>query len=115
MFSRQTPRHCTVHGRSAPHRSCPPGPEGPEAEVLVKSGVQVKKRNVEMLFDQGQFWENVDWSKSRAYAMGLGEVYEEKGLYKEATEEYRRVIEIDGKHTGALPGRLLRGPLARTA
>mgnify|MGYP003694496511 CR=1 FL=1 len=34
--------------------------------------------------------------------MGLGEVYEEKGLYKEATEEYRRVIEIDGKHTGAM-------------
>jgi len=34
--------------------------------------------------------------------MGLGEVYEEKGLYKEATEEYKRVIEIDGKHTGAM-------------
>jgi len=43
--------------------------------LVLKSGVQVKKRNVEMLFDQGQFWENVDWSKSRAYAMGLGEVY----------------------------------------
>jgi predicted AlkP superfamily phosphohydrolase/phosphomutase len=28
-----------------------------------------------MLFDHGQFWENVDWSKTRAYAMGLGEVY----------------------------------------
>src|SRR6185503_15037231 len=34
--------------------------------------------------------------------MGLGEVYEEKGLYKEAIEEYRRVIELDGKHTGAM-------------
>ncbi|HJT17429.1 MAG TPA: alkaline phosphatase family protein [Thermoanaerobaculia bacterium] len=43
--------------------------------LVLKSGVQVKARNVEMLFDQGQFWENVDWSKSRAYAMGLGEVY----------------------------------------
>jgi predicted AlkP superfamily phosphohydrolase/phosphomutase len=43
--------------------------------LALKSGVQVKKRNVEMLFDQGQFWENVDWSKTRAYAMGLGEVY----------------------------------------
>jgi predicted AlkP superfamily phosphohydrolase/phosphomutase len=43
--------------------------------LVVKSGVQVKERNVEMLFDQGQFWENVDWSKTRAYAMGLGEVY----------------------------------------
>jgi len=43
--------------------------------MTLKSGVQVKDRNVEMLFDQGQFWENVDWSKTRAYAMGLGEIY----------------------------------------
>jgi tetratricopeptide (TPR) repeat protein len=34
--------------------------------------------------------------------MGLGEVYEDKGLYKEAIEEYRRVIDLDGKHTGAM-------------
>ncbi|HEX7421653.1 MAG TPA: alkaline phosphatase family protein [Thermoanaerobaculia bacterium] len=43
--------------------------------MTLKVGVQVKDRNVEMLFDQGQFWENVDWSKTRAYAMGLGELY----------------------------------------
>src|SRR5207237_8537548 len=43
--------------------------------MVLKTGVQVKDRNVEMLFDQGQFWENVDWSKTRAYAMGLGELY----------------------------------------
>ena len=43
--------------------------------MTLKSGVEVKDRNVEMLFDQGQFWENVDWSKTRAYAMGLGELY----------------------------------------
>ncbi len=43
--------------------------------LSLKTGVQVKDRNLEMLFDQGQFWENVDWSKTRAYAMGLGEVY----------------------------------------
>jgi tetratricopeptide (TPR) repeat protein len=34
--------------------------------------------------------------------MGLGEVYEDKGLYKEAIEEYRKVIDLDGKHTGAM-------------
>ena len=34
--------------------------------------------------------------------MGLGEVYEDKGLYNEAIEEYRRVIELDAKHTGAM-------------
>jgi len=43
--------------------------------LSVRSGVQVKDRNVEMLFDQGQFWENVDWTKSRAYSLGLGDVY----------------------------------------
>jgi predicted AlkP superfamily phosphohydrolase/phosphomutase len=43
--------------------------------LSLKTGVRVRERNVEMLFDQGQFWENVDWSKTRAYAMGLGEVY----------------------------------------
>jgi predicted AlkP superfamily phosphohydrolase/phosphomutase len=43
--------------------------------LALKSGVQVKERTVEMLFSQGQFWENVDWSRSRAYAMGLGEIY----------------------------------------
>jgi predicted AlkP superfamily phosphohydrolase/phosphomutase len=43
--------------------------------MTLKSGVEVKERDLEMLFDQGQFWENVDWSKTRAYAMGLGEVY----------------------------------------
>jgi len=43
--------------------------------MTLKTGVQVKDRNVEMLFDQPQFWENVDWSKTRAYAMGLGEMY----------------------------------------
>jgi predicted AlkP superfamily phosphohydrolase/phosphomutase len=43
--------------------------------MTLKTGVQVKDRDLEMLFDQGQFWENVDWSKTRAYAMGLGEVY----------------------------------------
>ena len=43
--------------------------------MTLKSGVEAKERNVEMLFDHGQFWENVDWSKTRAYAMGLGEMY----------------------------------------
>lgn len=41
----------------------------------VKAGVEAKARNVELLFDHGQFWENVDWSKTRAYALGLGDLY----------------------------------------
>ncbi|NOZ77810.1 MAG: hypothetical protein GXP48_01265 [Acidobacteria bacterium] len=34
-----------------------------------------KAQNLETLFDQGQFWPNVDWSRSRAYALGLGGLY----------------------------------------
>ena len=34
--------------------------------------------------------------------MGLAEVYEDKGLYKEAIEEYRKVVDADAKNTGAL-------------
>src|SRR5260370_27646169 len=34
--------------------------------------------------------------------MGLAEVYEDKGLYQEAIGEYRKVVELDGKNTGAL-------------
>ena len=43
--------------------------------MTLRTGVEARERNVEMLFDQGQFWENVDWSRTRAYAMGLGEMY----------------------------------------
>jgi predicted AlkP superfamily phosphohydrolase/phosphomutase len=27
------------------------------------------------LFDKGQFWVNTDWSKTKAYALGLGQIY----------------------------------------
>lgn len=27
------------------------------------------------LFDKGQFWANTDWSKTKAYALGLGQIY----------------------------------------
>src|SRR4029077_639812 len=34
-----------------------------------------RRKSLEALFSRGQFWEAVDWSKSRAYAMGLGDIY----------------------------------------
>jgi predicted AlkP superfamily phosphohydrolase/phosphomutase len=47
---------------------------------LVENGYLVlkgsaRRQNLEALFGRGQFWEAVDWSKSRAYAMGLGDIY----------------------------------------
>ena len=45
-----------------------------EAGYLVLTG-DARRKSLEALFSRGQFWENVDWSRSRAYAMGLGDVY----------------------------------------
>jgi len=33
------------------------------------------EKKLQDLFGGGTFWENVDWSRTRAYAMGLGQVY----------------------------------------
>jgi predicted AlkP superfamily phosphohydrolase/phosphomutase len=38
-------------------------------------GSEGKQADLEMLFGQGEFWPNVDWSKTKAYAMGLGDIY----------------------------------------
>ena len=68
--------------------------------MTLRTGVQAKERDLEMLFDQGQFWENVDWSKTRAYAMGLGEVYinlqgrEAQGIVKPGAEYEALISEL---------------------
>jgi predicted AlkP superfamily phosphohydrolase/phosphomutase len=38
-------------------------------------GQQPGEKKLEDLFGGGTFWENVDWSHTRAYAMGLGQIY----------------------------------------
>ncbi|HEX2799966.1 MAG TPA: alkaline phosphatase family protein, partial [Thermoanaerobaculia bacterium] len=43
--------------------------------MTLKGGDGSQKADLEMLFGQGEFWPNVDWSKTRAYAMGLGDIY----------------------------------------
>jgi predicted AlkP superfamily phosphohydrolase/phosphomutase len=86
--------------------------------MTLKSGVQMKERNLEMLFDQGQFWENVDWSKTRAYAMGLGELYinvkgrEAQGIvnpgadYDAVKKELQaRLVQMQDPETGEYPVR----------
>ncbi len=45
-----------------------------EQGYLVLTG-GAERKSLEALFSRGQFWEAVDWSRSRAYAMGLGDVY----------------------------------------
>ena len=38
-------------------------------------GGEEKLADLEQLFSQGEFWPNVDWSRTKAYSMGLGEIY----------------------------------------
>jgi predicted AlkP superfamily phosphohydrolase/phosphomutase len=50
------------------------------------------EKKLDDLFGGGTFWENVDWSKTRAYSMGLGQIYvnlkgrEGKGIVNEGAE-----------------------------
>ena len=34
-----------------------------------------KEKTLEDLFGRGQFWPNVDWENTKAYALGLGDIY----------------------------------------
>ena len=42
---------------------------------LALKGGDEKQADLEQLFGQGEFWPNVDWSRTKAYSMGLGEIY----------------------------------------
>jgi predicted AlkP superfamily phosphohydrolase/phosphomutase len=63
---------------------------------MTLTGEDAKRKNLEDLFDQGDFFVNVDWSKTKAYALGLGQVYinvagrEAKGIVHQG-EEYKKV------------------------
>jgi predicted AlkP superfamily phosphohydrolase/phosphomutase len=70
---------------------------------LVENGYMVVKgqseeKTLHDLFGRGKFFEGVDWSKTRAYAVGLGQIYfnlkgrESRGIVS-AGEEYRRLQE----------------------
>lgn len=60
------------------------------------TGEDTKRKNLEDLFGQGDFFVNVDWSKTKAYALGLGQIYinlagrEAKGIVQPG-EDYKRV------------------------
>ncbi len=65
---------------------------------MTLTGEDPNRKNLEDLFDQGDFFVNVDWSKTKAYALGLGQIYinlegrEKQGIVKPG-EEYRQVVQ----------------------
>jgi len=68
-----------------------------QAEYMVLHGQAPGEKKLDDLFGGGTFWENVDWSRTRAYAMGLGQIYfnlqgrEGKGIV--SREEYARLAD----------------------
>jgi hypothetical protein len=42
---------------------------------MTLKGIQAGDKKLSDLFGGGTFWENVDWSHTRAYAMGIGQIY----------------------------------------
>jgi predicted AlkP superfamily phosphohydrolase/phosphomutase len=65
--------------------------------LMTLTGEDPNRKNLEDLFGQGNFFVNVDWSKTRAYAVGLGQIYvnlagrEAKGIVQPGAD-YRKVI-----------------------
>jgi len=55
------------------------------------------------LFGGGTFWENVDWSRTRAYAMGLGQIYfnlrgrESRGIVSPGAEAKQLADELSAR------------------
>jgi predicted AlkP superfamily phosphohydrolase/phosphomutase len=75
-----------------------------------------KQADLEMLFGQGEFWPNVDWSRTKAYSMGLGEIYlnvrgrEGQGIvapgaeYEAVRSEIKaKIVTLVDPFTGKLP------------
>jgi predicted AlkP superfamily phosphohydrolase/phosphomutase len=42
---------------------------------MVLKGQDSREKHLDDLFVAGTFWEHVDWSRTRAYSMGLGQIY----------------------------------------
>ncbi len=85
---------------------------------IALTGGPGKVQDLETLFDRGQFWPNVDWSRTRAYHLGLGGLFinlrgrEAHGIvppgvpYEELRRELARKLEaLVDPETGVHPVR----------
>jgi len=71
--------------------------------ALKTPGAEEKTYNLDQLFGQGSFFPNVDWSRTKAYALGLGQIYlnlrgrEKNGIVEHGPESDRLLEEMRQK------------------
>jgi predicted AlkP superfamily phosphohydrolase/phosphomutase len=71
--------------------------------LKTQGGAQPGEKKLDDLFGGGEFWENVDWSRTRAYAMGLGQIYfnlrgrEAAGIVSPGAEAHRLADELSAR------------------
>jgi predicted AlkP superfamily phosphohydrolase/phosphomutase len=86
---------------------------------LALKGGEEKQADLEQLFGQGEFWPNVDWSRTKAYSMGLGEIYvnlrgrEAKGVVEPGADYDAVRQEIKEKLTALVDEATGRRPVER--
>jgi len=70
---------------------------------MTLKGQQGADKKLADLFGGGTFWENVDWTRTRAYAMGIGQIYfnlrgrESQGIVSPGVEAASLAEELSGK------------------
>jgi predicted AlkP superfamily phosphohydrolase/phosphomutase len=70
---------------------------------MALKGQQPGDKKLADLFGGGTFWENVDWSRTRAYAMGIGQIYfnlrgrESQGIVSPGAEATALAGELSAK------------------
>ncbi len=74
-----------------------------EQGFLAREGGTGLEQKRDEAFLGGQFWQNVDWSRSRAYSLGLGQIYfnvsgrEGQGIVKPGEEYDRLAAELTAR------------------
>jgi predicted AlkP superfamily phosphohydrolase/phosphomutase len=70
---------------------------------MTLQGQKPAEKKLDDLFGGGTFWENVDWSRTRAYAMGIGQIYfnlrgrESRGIVSPGAEARQLAEELSAK------------------
>jgi predicted AlkP superfamily phosphohydrolase/phosphomutase len=70
---------------------------------MTLQGQRPADKKLDDLFGGGTFWENVDWSHTRAYAMGIGQIYfnlrgrESRGIVSPGAEATQLAGELSAK------------------